>query len=189
VLSQVLPAKASAAVFCPDTQGASRGLAIATETCEMLFLAKGAEEGSRQGAIRQLAGTVGARTAQVPSIHRIAFWLSFFYAGDQLLFHRFTRWLCRAWPLLYSRRWWIPVTSRSLPLLSPLCLCPSRWVLAVLCACEPRSQLDIIRHWLLLGMAQGLLRRALREHSFAQRSQWYVLTSYPQRLTLLSNHR
>jgi hypothetical protein len=78
VLSQVLPAKASAAVFCPDTQGASRGLAIATETCEMLFLAKGGEEGSRQGAIRQLAGTVGSRAAQVPSIHRIAFWLSFF---------------------------------------------------------------------------------------------------------------
>jgi hypothetical protein len=75
VLSQVLPAKASAAVFCPDTQGASRGLAIATETCEMLFLARGAEEGSRQGAIRQLAGTVGSRAAQVPSKHRTAFCL------------------------------------------------------------------------------------------------------------------
>jgi hypothetical protein len=188
VLSQVLPAKASAAVFCPDTQGASRGLAIAMETCEMLFLAKGGEEASRQGAIRQLAGTVGSRAAQVLSKHRMALCLSFLPCSATL-FHRFTRWPCRAWPLLYSRTWRILVTSRSLPLLSLLCLCPSRWVLAVLCACEPLSQLDIIRHWSLLGMAQGLLRRALREHPLAQRPQWYVQTSYPQRLTLLTNHR
>jgi hypothetical protein len=110
VLSQILPAKASAAVFCPDTQGASRGLAIATETCEMLFLAKGAEEGPRQGAIRQLAGTVGSRAAQVPSKHRIAFYLSFLRWCSSLI-HRFTKWPCQVWPLLYSRRWWIPVTS------------------------------------------------------------------------------
>lgn len=74
-----LPAKASSLVFCPATsstsataqgsEGTSRGIAVATESCEMLFLSLGGSGGSAgkvvKGRAAQVAARVGEQTATV----------------------------------------------------------------------------------------------------------------------------
>jgi hypothetical protein len=74
LLSRALPTKASSLVFCSESregekksEGTGRGLAIATESCEMLFLTTGGDNAQNNGTIRQLAGTVGEQSATVSS--------------------------------------------------------------------------------------------------------------------------
>jgi len=65
VVSHPLPARASAMVYTPDNEASRRGLAVATETCEMLYLSVSAGAQTDNGEIRQLAGTVGSKSATV----------------------------------------------------------------------------------------------------------------------------
>jgi hypothetical protein len=77
LLSRALPTKASSIVFCSESgagdkksEGTGRGLAIATESCEMLFLATGGDKTQHSGPIRQLAGSVGEQSATVSALMR-----------------------------------------------------------------------------------------------------------------------
>jgi len=80
--SHTLPAKASSLVFCPATssstssstastesgEGTGRGIAVATESCEMLFLTVGGANGrvaGTKGRAAQVAAKVGEQTATV----------------------------------------------------------------------------------------------------------------------------
>ena len=73
-----LPAKASSLVFCPtnstndanEAEGSGRGIAVATESCEMLFLTVGAKNNAnavmgKAGKVKQLAAKVGEQAATV----------------------------------------------------------------------------------------------------------------------------
>ena len=64
LLSQTIPAKVSALVHCADTaEDCSRGLAIATDTCEMLYWSLGSS-----ASMHQLAGRVGTQAATVSRV-------------------------------------------------------------------------------------------------------------------------
>eukprot|EP00598_Pedospumella_elongata_P003987 CAMPEP_0184981850 /NCGR_PEP_ID=MMETSP1098-20130426/11438_1 /TAXON_ID=89044 /ORGANISM="Spumella elongata, Strain CCAP 955/1" /LENGTH=1398 /DNA_ID=CAMNT_0027505457 /DNA_START=27 /DNA_END=4223 /DNA_ORIENTATION=+ len=76
--AHTLPAKASSLVFCPtnstndanDGEGSGRGIAVATESCEMLFLTVGAKNNTnavmgKTGKVKQLAAKVGEQAATV----------------------------------------------------------------------------------------------------------------------------
>eukprot|EP01032_Pedospumella_encystans_P012327 gene12327-14270_t len=76
--THTLPAKASSLVFCPtnstndanEGEGSGRGIAVATESCEMLFLTVGAKNNTnavmgKAGKVKQLAAKVGEQAATV----------------------------------------------------------------------------------------------------------------------------
>eukprot|EP01032_Pedospumella_encystans_P007994 gene7994-9529_t len=76
--AHTLPAKASSLVFCPtnstndanEGEGSGRGIAVATESCEMLFLTVGAKNNTnavmgKAGKAKQLAAKVGEQAATV----------------------------------------------------------------------------------------------------------------------------
>ena len=92
VVSHPLPARASAMVYTPDNEASRRGLAVATETCEMLYLSVSAGAQTDNGEIRQLAGTVGSKSATVrqPSSIYILFLMKFLSSTPKLsLFYTF----------------------------------------------------------------------------------------------------